>query len=145
MILDCFECNSIEYKFYFCCIQMEFQKITNFLDITSDNKDLPKFVTKKWIEVYDQWEGNYNVNKVFRIKKSMSRSDLCDFSDAYIIVKENITVTKKAFTADDSEAPNNTAAIITATTNENNNEFGEKNWFLKVMYHLSIVFQKVMA
>ena len=33
---------------------MEFQKITNFLDITSDDKDLPKFVTKKWIEVYDQ-------------------------------------------------------------------------------------------
>ena len=33
---------------------MEFQKITNFLYITSDNKDLPKFVTKKWIEVYDQ-------------------------------------------------------------------------------------------
>ena len=26
---------------------MEFQKITNFLDTTSDNKDLPTFVTKK--------------------------------------------------------------------------------------------------
>ena len=33
---------------------MEFKKIKNFLDITSDNKDLPKFVIKKWIEVYDQ-------------------------------------------------------------------------------------------
>ena len=33
---------------------MEFQKIVNFLDTTSDNKDLPRFVTKKWIEVYDQ-------------------------------------------------------------------------------------------
>ena len=32
---------------------MEFEKITNFLDITSDNKCLPRF-TKKWIEVYDQ-------------------------------------------------------------------------------------------
>ena len=38
---------------------MEFQKITNFPDITSHNKDLPKFVTKKWIEDYDQTEGNY--------------------------------------------------------------------------------------
>ena len=47
---------------------MKFQKITNFLDITSDNKDLPKFVTKKWIEVYDQSEGNYDVNKKIRIK-----------------------------------------------------------------------------
>ena len=51
---------------------MEFQKITNFLDITSDNKDLPRFVTKKWIEVYDQSEGNY-VNKEIRIKRSMLR------------------------------------------------------------------------
>ena len=50
MILD-----SFEYKFYFLCIKIEFQKITNFLDITSD---LPKFVTKKWVEVYDQSEGN---------------------------------------------------------------------------------------
>ena len=33
---------------------MEFQKITNFLDTTFDDKDLPRFVTKKWIEVYDQ-------------------------------------------------------------------------------------------
>ena len=29
---------------------MEFQKIVNFLDTTSDNKDLLRFVTKKWIE-----------------------------------------------------------------------------------------------
>ena len=35
---------------------MEFQKIVNFLDTTSDDKDLPRFVTKKWIEVYDQSE-----------------------------------------------------------------------------------------
>ena len=42
---------------------MEFQKITNFLDITSDDEDLPKFATKILIEVYDQSEGNYNVNK----------------------------------------------------------------------------------
>ena len=74
---------------------MESQKIVNFLDATSDNKDLPTFVTKKWIEVYDQSEGNYNVNKEIRIKTSMLRSDLCDFSDAYIVVKGNITVTKK--------------------------------------------------
>ena len=32
---------------------MEFQKIINFLDTTSDGKDLPRFLTKKCIEVYD--------------------------------------------------------------------------------------------
>ena len=73
---------------------MEFQKITNFLEITSDNKDLPRFVTKKSTNVYDQSEGNYNVNKEVRIKTSMLRSDLCDFNDAYIVVKEIITVTE---------------------------------------------------
>ena len=71
---------------------MEFQKIVNFVDTTSNDKDLPRFVTKKWVEVYDQSEGNYNVNKEIRIKTSMLRSDLCDYSDAYIVVKGNITV-----------------------------------------------------
>ena len=42
---------------------MEFQKILNLLDTTFDDKDLPRFVTKKCIKVYDQSEKNYNVNK----------------------------------------------------------------------------------
>ena len=71
---------------------MEFQKIVNFLDTASANKDLPKFVTKQWIEFYDQSQKNYDVNKEIRIKTSMLRSDSCDFSDAYIVVKGNITV-----------------------------------------------------
>ena len=50
------------------CIKMEFEKISNFLGTTSDDKSFPKFVTKKWIEVYDQLGGNYNVNKEIRIK-----------------------------------------------------------------------------
>ena len=110
---------------------MEFQKLVNFLGTTSDNKDLPAFATIKWIEVYDQLEGNYNVNKEIRIKTSMLRSDLCDFSDAYIVVKGNTTVTKKAFTADDIDAPNNTAANVIATNTANNNAFGEKKLVFK--------------
>ena len=38
---------------------MEFQKIVNVLSMTSDDKDLPRFVTKKWIEVYDQTGKKY--------------------------------------------------------------------------------------
>ena len=63
------------------------------LDRTSDDKDLLTFLTKKWIEVYDQSERDYRVNKEIRIKTPMLRSDLCDFSDAYIVVKGIITVT----------------------------------------------------
>ena len=105
---------------------MEFQKIINFLDTTSDNKDLPTFggeITKS--------EGDYNVHKEIRIKTSMLRSDLCDFSDAYIVVKGNITVTKKTFTADDIDARNNTAANATATNTANNNAFGDKKLVFK--------------
>ena len=69
---------------------MEFQKIVNFLDKTSDDKDLPRFVTKKWIEVYDQLEGNYYVNKEIRIKTSMLRSDLCNFNDVHFVEKGTI-------------------------------------------------------
>ena len=75
------------------CVKMEFQKIINLLDTISDNKKLPRFVTKKWIEAYDQSERNYSPNKEIRIKSSMLRSDLCNYSNAYIIVKGDITVT----------------------------------------------------
>ena len=112
------------------CIKMEFQKIKNFLDTTSDDKDLPRFVTKKWVEVYDQSEGNYNVNKEIRIKTSMLRSDLCDYSDAYIVVKGTITVAKKIFTADDFEAPNNTANNANATNTAMIMHLVKKSWFL---------------
>ena len=50
---------------------MEFQKIVNFLDTTPNDKNSSKFTTKKWIEVYDQSERNYNPNKEIRIKTSI--------------------------------------------------------------------------
>ena len=74
----------------------------------------------------------------------MLRSDLCDYSDAYIVVKGNIFVDKKIFTANDFDAPNNTAANATATNGKNNNVLGEKNWFLQIMLYLSATFQKLM-
>ena len=61
--------------------------------MTFDNKDLPRFVTKKWTEVCDQSEKNYSIIKEIWIKTPMLRSDLCDFSDGYIVVKGTITVT----------------------------------------------------
>ena len=73
---------------------MEFQKIVNLFDTTFLFvwRDFPRFVTKKWIEVYDQSEKNYSLNKEIRIKTSMLRSDLCNYSDAYVVVKGEITL-----------------------------------------------------
>ena len=46
---------------------------------------------KKWIDVHDQSGKVYN--KQIRFKMSALQSDLCDYSDAYIVVKGTITVT----------------------------------------------------
>ena len=69
---------------------MEYQKITNLLDTTPDN--VPRFITRKQIEVHDQSGGSYDTNKQIKFKISMPRSDLYDYSDAYIIVEGDITV-----------------------------------------------------
>ena len=73
---------------------MEYQKITNLLGITLD--EILRFITKKWVEVHDQSGGaddRYKPRKRIGFKTSMLRSDLCDYSDAYIVVKGTITVT----------------------------------------------------
>ena len=74
-------------------IKMEYQKLTNLLDTKSDN--VPRFITKKWVEVHDQSgsaDDRYKPSKQIRFKTSMLRSDLCNFSDAYIVAKETTTV-----------------------------------------------------
>ena len=57
---------------------------------------MPRFITKKWVEVHDQSRdanNRYKPNKPIISKTSMVRSDLCDFSNAYIVLKGKITVT----------------------------------------------------
>ena len=62
---------------------MEHYKISKLLnDLT-----VLKFVTKKWIEVYHLSSVQYSINKDVRFKNPMLISDLCDYSDAYIVVK----------------------------------------------------------
>ena len=76
-------------------MKMEYQKITNLLGITID--EIPRFITKKWVEVHDQSgsaDDRYKPNKQIRFKTSMLRSDLCHYSDAYIVVKGDIVLTK---------------------------------------------------
>ena len=72
---------------------MEYKKITNLLGTTAD--EVSRFITKKWVEVQD-YQGNvedrYKLSRPIRFKSSMLRSDLCDLSDAYIVVKGTITV-----------------------------------------------------
>ena len=68
---------------------MEHYKISKLLT----DSTVSKVVTKKWVEVNDLSSGQYSVNKSIRFKTSMLRSDLCDYSDAYIVVKGKVSVT----------------------------------------------------
>ena len=66
------------------------------LDTTLD--EVPRFITKKWVDVLDQSgsaDDRYKPNKQIRFKTSMLRSDLCDYSDGYIVVKGDITLQKQ--------------------------------------------------
>ena len=51
-----------------------------------------KICNKKWIEVNDLSSGQYSVNKNIGFKTSILKSDLCDYSDAYIFVKGTIDI-----------------------------------------------------
>ena len=82
---------------------MEYQQIANLLDTESNQPS--KFRTKNWVEINDDVRGVYSPNKQIRFKTTMLRSSLCDYSDAYILVKGNITVNN---TAADGAAANNT-------------------------------------
>ena len=71
---------------------MEYDKIKNLL-LSEDNESeqLFKFVTREYVEV-NSLLNSYNENKSIRFKTPMLRSNLCDYSDAYILVKGTIAV-----------------------------------------------------
>ena len=72
---------------------MEYDKINNLL-LSEDNESekLSKFDTIEYVRV-NSLSNTYNENKSIRFKTPMLRSNLCDYSDAYILVKGTITVT----------------------------------------------------
>ena len=69
---------------------MENQKIANLIDDTPNQPS--KFRTKNWVEINDESRGTYNVNIQIKFKTTMLKSSLCDYSDAYILVKGKITI-----------------------------------------------------
>ena len=87
---------------------MEYQKITNLLDsetALNASNQLSKLRTRNCVEINDDIRGGYSSNKEIRFKTTMLRSSLCDYSDAYILVKGYISDNN---TAADGAAANNT-------------------------------------
>ena len=83
---------------------MEYRKIANLIDDNTLNQP-SKFRTRNWIEINDESRGTYNVNSQIKFKTTMLKSSLCDYSDAYILVKGTITVNN---TVAQGAAANNT-------------------------------------
>ena len=77
------------------CIKMETQKIVNLLS-DSDNES-SKFATRKWYIINDQNNGQYrrgNENdSTIKFETKVIKPNLCDYSDAYILVTGDIKAT----------------------------------------------------
>ena len=73
---------------------MEYEKMANLLnnELTKPSKSR----TKNWVEINYDIRGIYSPNKQIRFKTSILRSSSCDYSDAYILVKGNITINNTA-------------------------------------------------
>ena len=67
---------------------MEYQQVINFLDNTPNEPT--KFRTKSWVQINDSG-GTYDTNSQIKVKTSVLRSTLCDYSDAYILMSGFIT------------------------------------------------------
>ena len=69
---------------------MEYQTIINLLN--NELNKPSKFRTRNWVEKNDKSRGAYTGNNI-KFKTTILRSNLCDYADAYILVKETITIT----------------------------------------------------
>ena len=67
---------------------MEHQKILHLLNEANDSI----FVTRKWSIVNDLSNSNYDVGNEIIYNKEVLRSNLCDYNDAYILVRGNIAL-----------------------------------------------------
>ena len=88
---------------------MEYQKIANLIDDDTSNQP-SKLRTKNWAEINDESRGVYNVNSQIKFKTTMLKSSLCDYSDAYILVKGTISVNNT--TAQGAAVNNNNKKVI---------------------------------
>ena len=70
---------------------METQKIVNLLN-GSDNEN-SKFAAKKWNIIDSETKNNCSLDNRRKFLTSSLESSLCDYFDAYILVKGNIAVT----------------------------------------------------
>ena len=72
---------------------METQKIVNLLNSTEN--EYSKFATKKWYVIDSDSKGVYSHENEIKFVTSSLESNLCDYSDAFIIVTGNIFIKRR--------------------------------------------------
>ena len=113
---------------------METQKIVNLLNGSDNNNS--KFATRKWYTIDNESNGNYSQNDEIKFLIRSIESCLCDYSDAYILVTGNTTVTPN--NAATQEAFKNCAPFQKCRT-ETNETFVDETDFINItmpMYNL---------
>ena len=71
---------------------METQNLINLLNDSSNEES--KFATKRWYVIDSQTtKGKYKQGDTIKFETETIKSSLCDYSDAFILVTGNITVT----------------------------------------------------
>ena len=83
---------------------MEYEKIMNLLENIPNQPS--KFRTKYWVEINDDEPRRNNSSSQTNFKNSMLKSDLCDYSDANILLKGTTTVWNTAATAEATNTVN---------------------------------------
>ena len=72
------------------------------IDDTSNQPS--KFRTRNWVEINDESRGAYNVNSQIKFKTTILKSSLCDYSDAYILVKGTVIINERGADASARQA-----------------------------------------
>ena len=117
---------------------METQKIVNFLN---DSEKLnSKSATRKWYIINDQNNGQYGIgndnDSTIKFETKAIKPNLCDYSDAYILVTGDLKVA--AVAADTNVAFKNCAPFTRCAThiNDEHIETAENLFIIMPMYNL---------
>ena len=76
----------------------------NLLDNTQNK---PSIIQRKsWFEINDDACRMYSTNSQIKLRTTLLKSNLCDYSDAYILVTKTILVANNAVVDDDANNEN---------------------------------------
>ena len=79
--------------------------------LDNESNQPSKFRTKNRVEINDQSRGTYTGSHI-KFMTTMLRSDLCDYADAYTLVKGRITITGVGDNADSRRADERNKSVV---------------------------------